>query len=121
MEVRTIFFNGPKGHRWVTAPVPSIEYPSAQPASPQTDACAQDRRRFFGFLNAMCSRLERYGVTPDDVRRCYAQIFGVERMAQCSQQAWAIAAAEVQAMLESEEIFLARVPAFKFSKGENDR
>ena len=67
MEVRTIFFNGPKGHRWVTAPVPSIEYPSAQPSSPQTDACAQDRRRFFGFLNAMCSRLERHGVTP---RRC---------------------------------------------------
>ena len=48
MAVRTIFFNGPKGHRWVTAPVPSIEYLSAQPSSPQTDACAQDRRRFFG-------------------------------------------------------------------------
>ena len=121
MEVRTIFFNGPKGHRWVTAPVPSIEYPSAQPSSPQTDACAQDRRRFFGFLNAMCSRLERYGVTPDDVRRCYAKIFGVERMSHCSPQEWAIAAAEVQAMLESEEIFLARVSAFKFPKGEKDK
>ena len=113
MELRTIFFNGPKGHRWVTAPVPSIEYPSAQSSSPQTDARTQNRRRFFGFLNAMRSRLERHGVTPDDVRRCYAKIFGVERMSHCSPQEWAIAAAEVQAMLESEEIFLVRVSAFK--------
>ena len=71
------------------------------------DDKAQHRRRFFGSLNAMRSRLERHGVTPDDVRRCYAKIFGVERMSHCSPQEWAIAAAEVQAMLESEEIFSA--------------
>lgn len=113
METRTIFFNGPKGHRWVTAPVPSTEQQPAQPLPPQTDACTHNRRRFFGALNAMRSRLEEYGVTPDDVRRCYANIFGVERMSQCNPQQWAIAAAEVQAMRESEEIFLARISQFK--------
>ena len=120
MAVRTIFFNGPKGHRWVTHLVPTkVKIPI--PSTPPLDDKAQHRRRFFGFLNAMRSRLERHGVTPDDVRRCYAKIFGVERMSHCSPQEWAIAAAEVQAMLESEEIFLARVSAFKFPKGEKDK
>ena len=40
MEVRTIFFNGPKGHRWVTAPVPSIEYPRTALISPDRCLCS---------------------------------------------------------------------------------
>ena len=120
METRTIFFNGPKGHRWVTHLVPTkADIPT--PTAPPLDDRAQHRRCFFGSLNTIRSRLARYGVTPGDVRKSYAKIFGVERMSHCSPQEWAIAAAEVQAMLESEEIFLARVSAFKFPKGEKDK
>lgn len=113
METRAIFFNGPKGHRWVTAPVPSTNRQPVQSLPPQTDVCAHNRRRFFGVLNAMRSRLQEYGVTPNDVRRCYANIFGVERMSECNQQQWAIAAAELQAMCESQGIFLNRISQFK--------
>ena len=112
METRTIFFNGPKGHRWVTHLVPTIEEDSI-PTAPPPDDKAQHRRRFFGALNALRSRLARYGVSPDDMRRCYAKRFGVERLSLCTAQQWAVAAAEVQAMRESQEIFLSRVAAFK--------
>ena len=77
-----------------------------------------DRRRFFGFLNAMRPRLERHGVSVDDVRRCYAKRFAVEGMSGCSQREWAIAAAEVQAMFQSPEIFADRIAQFKAQKEE---
>ena len=65
---RTIFFNGPKGHRWVTHLVPTkAEIPI--PSAPPLDDKAQHRRCFFSSLNAMRSRLARYGVSPDDVRK----------------------------------------------------
>lgn len=112
METRTIFFSGPKGHRSVTVPVPSLEPPPVAPPTP-IDKCAADRKRFFGALNAMRSKLAAHGVTVEDMRRGYARIFGVVRMSHLPQQAWAIAAAEVGAMLESEEIFLSRIDAFK--------
>lgn len=73
------------------------------------DDKAQNRRRFFGSLNAMRSRLAGYGVSPDDVKRCYAKRFGVEGLSYCSPQDWAIAAAEVQAMVYSEDIFSDRI------------
>ena len=112
MEVRTIFFNGPKGHRWVTHLVPTkVDIPT--PTAPPPDDKAQHRRRFFGSLNAMRSRLARYGVTPGDVRKSYAKRFGVERLSQCTPQQWAVAAAEVQAMRESQAIFLDRVSRFR--------
>lgn len=112
METRTIFFSGPKGHRSVTCPVPSLEKPPPAPAPP-IDKCAADRKRFFGTLNAMRAKLAQHGVTVDDMRQGYARIFGVKRMRHLPQELWAIAAAEVQAMLESEEIFLSRIDAFK--------
>ena len=112
METRTIFFSGPKGHRSVTVPVPSLEKPP--PAPPlSVDKCAEDRKRFFACLDAMRWKLAQHGVSVDDMRRGYAQIFGVARMRHLPQQAWAVVAAEVQAMLKSEEIFLSRVAAFK--------
>ena len=111
MEVRTIFFNGPKGHRWVTHLVPTkVEIPI--PSAPPLDDKAQNRRCFFSALNAMRSRLAQYGVSPDDVRKCYAKRFGVERMSRCTPPQWAVAAAEVQAMLQSQEIFFDRVSRF---------
>ena len=140
--MRTIFFNGPKGHRWVTTVAPTDENPPAPPPSPPTDDRAGDRRRFFGFLNAMRPRLDRYGVSADDVRRYYAKRFGVEgpdtvncpnlydaedshsdqrsgrKMSGCSQREWAIAAAEVQAMFQSPEIFAERVARFKVQQEE---
>ena len=73
------------------------------------DDKAQSRRRFFGSLNAMRSRLAGYGVSPDDVKQCYAERFGVKGMSYCSPQDWAIAAAEVQAMVYSEDIFSDRI------------
>ena len=39
---------------------------------------------FFGSLNAMRSRLVGYGISPDDVKRCYAERFGVKGMSYCS-------------------------------------
>ena len=45
--------------------------------------------------------------------KSYAKRFGVERMAQCNPQQWAVAAAEVQAMRESEEIFLDHISRFR--------
>ncbi len=94
---------------------------SAEGSSPatQADDCAQDRRRFFGTLNAMRSRLERHGVSVEDVRRCYAKRFGVEGMSHCSQGEWAIAAAEVQAMFYSPEIFSNRI-AWIREQGSSD-
>ena len=104
---------------------------------PQTDERAADRRRFFGFLNAMRARLERHGVSADDVREYYAKRFAADgtetvhcsrphsdeesqpdqrlgrKMSVCSQREWAIAAAEVQAMFQSPEIFAERITAFK--------
>ena len=119
METRTIFFSGPKGHRSVTVPVPSLEKPP--PAPPlSVDKCTEDRKRFFACLNAMRSKLAAHGVTVDDMRRGYARIFGVARMRHLPQQVWAIAAAEVQAMLKSEEIFLSRVAAFKPEIDDNN-
>ena len=41
-----------------------------------------------------------------EIRRYYAKRFSVERMSQCTQPQWAVAAAEVQAMVQSKEIFL---------------
>ena len=116
--MRTIFFNGPKGHRWVTTPAPTEENPPAPPPAPQTDERAADRRHFFGVLNAMHARLERHGMSVDDVRRCYAKRFGVEGMSACLQREWAIAAAEVQAMFQSPEIFAIRIAQFKAQKEE---
>ena len=113
MEIRTIFFNGPRGHRWVTAIDPTSENPLTSPPSLQTDDRAADRRRFFSFLNAMRARLERCGMSVDHVRRCYAKRFAVEGMSACSQREWAIAAAEVQAMLGSPEIFADRIAWLK--------
>lgn len=111
MEVRTIFFSGPKGHRWVTSPVPTLE-PSAAPAIPPSDDKVQHRRCFFGALNALRSKLAQYDLSPYDVRQYYAKRFSVERMSQCTQQQWAVAAAEVGAMLQSQEIFFDRVAHF---------
>ena len=111
METRTIFFNGPKGHRWVTHIVPSVEEGNHE-GCPYDDY-AQHRRCFFGSLNALRSRLARCGVSPDDVRKWYVRRFGIERLSLCTQQQWAIAAAELQAMRESQEIFLDRVSRFK--------
>ena len=54
--------------------------------APLEDDKAQNRRRFFGSLNAIRSRLAGYGVSPDDVKRCYAERFGVEGMSYCSPQ-----------------------------------
>ena len=112
MESRTIFFSGPKGHRWVTAPAPTFDKPSA-PIAPPPDENAQHRRAFFSALNALRPRLARYGLSTMEIRRYYAKRFAVERMAQCTQPQWAVAAAEVQAMVQSEEIFLERVARFR--------
>ena len=109
MENRTIFFSGPRGYRWVTAPAPTFDKPSAPPP----DEKAQHRRRFFGALSALRPRLAEYGLSMMDLRRYYAKRFSVERMAQCSQPQWAVAAAEVQAMVRSKEIFLERVARFR--------
>ena len=68
-----------------------------------------DRRQFFGCLNTMRSRLERHGVSTDDIRGYYANRFGVSRMRYCTQQEWAIAAAEVSAMVRSPEVFSVRI------------
>ena len=111
MESRIIVFSGPRGHRWVTTPVPTFEKPVA-PTVPLPDDNAQHRRRFFGALNALRSRLAQYGLSTSDIRKYYAKRFSVERMAQCSQPQWAVAAAEVQAMVQSKEIFLERVARF---------
>ena len=73
------------------------------------DDKAQNRRRFFGSLNAIRSRLEGYGLSLDDVKRCYAKRFGVAGMSDCSPRDWAVAAAEVQAMVYSEDIFSDRI------------
>ena len=111
MESRTIFFNGPKGHRWVTHPVPTLEI-NAAPTILPSDEKVQHRRRFFGALNAIRPRLARYGLSTMDIRRYYAKRFAVQRMAQCSPPQWAVAAAELQAMAQSQEIFLERVARF---------
>ncbi|MCE2397259.1 hypothetical protein J4G02_22385 [Candidatus Poribacteria bacterium] len=139
--MRTIFFNGPKGHRWVTTVAPTDENPSAPPP-PAPDDRAVDRRRFFGFLNAMRTQLEQHGVSGDDVRWYYAKRFGTaapdttncanlhsdedsqsdqrlgRKMSGCSQREWAIAAAEVQAMFQSREIFADRIVRFKAGEEE---
>ena len=47
-----------------------------------------------------------------NIRKYYAKRFAVERMAQCSPPQWAIAAAELQAMVQSQEVFLERVALF---------
>ena len=109
MEMRTIFFNGPKGPRWATTIAPTDEnlIPSLSPTKP--DDRAPDRRRFFGFLNTIRARLEQHGVSIEDVRRCYARRFVVKGMSACSQREWAIAAAEVQAMVQSPEVFSDRI------------
>ena len=112
MESRTIFFSGPKGQRWVTAPVPTLEKPSTSTAPPR-DEKAQHRRTFFAALNALRPRLARYGLSTMEIRRYYAKRFSVERMSQCTQPQWAVAAAEVQAMVQSKEIFLERVGRFR--------
>ena len=112
METRTIFFSGPKGHRWVTAPIPTFGK-HAKPVPPAPDEKAQHRRTFFGALNALRSRLARYGVSTTDIRSYYAKWFAVERMAQCRPEQWAIAAAELQAMAQSKEIFFSRIARFR--------
>ena len=112
MEARTIFFNGPRGHRWVTHLVPTeADIPAS--TAPPPDTKAQHRRRFFGSLNAMRSRLARYELSTTDIRKYYAKRFGVERMSQCTPQQWAVAAAEIQAMRESQEIFLDHISRFR--------
>ena len=110
METRTIFFNGPEGPRSVTCPVP-VEL--VQERVVPEDECAADRCQFFGVLHGMRSKLARHGVSVDDVRRGYARIFGVDRMRHLSQELWAIAAAEVRAMSESDVIFRSRIGAFR--------
>ena len=100
---------GQKGIAGVTHLVPTEPDIPTPTAAPPPDTKAQHRRCFFSSLNAMRSRLAQYGVSPDDVRKCYAKRFGVERMSQCTPQQWAVAAAEVQAMRESHEIFFDRV------------
>ena len=112
METRTIFFNGPKGHRWVTHLVPT-EPDIPTPSAPPPDTKAQHRRCFFSALNAMRSRLARYELSTTDIRKYYAKRFGVERMSQCTPQQWAVAAAEIQAMRESQEIFLDHISRFR--------
>ncbi|MYE89874.1 hypothetical protein F4X33_12850, partial [Candidatus Poribacteria bacterium] len=139
-EMRTIFFNGPKGHRWVTTVSPTDKAGNHEGClykDPDSDDRAADRRRFFGFLNVMRARLERHGVSGDDVRWYYAKRFGTavpdavncpnshgdkdsqpdqrsgRKMSGCSQREWAIAAAEVQAMFQSREIFADRIAQFK--------
>ena len=87
----------------------STDEASSTTTAPLEDDKAQNRRRFFGSLNAIRSRLAGYGVSPDDVKRCYAERFGVAGMSDCSQRDWAIAAAEVQAMVYSEDIFSDRI------------
>ena len=70
MAVRTIFFNGPKGHRWVTAPrTDLIEYKIRYTLQHPhwTDACAQHRRRFFGIPE--CDALQ-IGAAWGNPRRC---------------------------------------------------
>ena len=137
-EVRTIFFNGQKGHRWVRTVVPMVEVGNHE-GYPYEASCpddrAADRRRFFGFLNALHARLERQGVSPEHVRGCYAKRFAAERpvdcsephggggsrsnqklgqgMSACSQREWAIAAAEVQAMFQSPAVFSDRIAWLK--------
>ena len=64
METKTIFFNGPKGHRWVTYVVPSVE--AGNHKGCPYDDCVQHRRCFFGALNALHSRLARYGLSTDE-------------------------------------------------------
>lgn len=112
MESRTIYFSGPKGHRWVTAPAPTFEKPVA-PTAPPRDVKAQHRRTFFGALNALRPQLARYGLSTMEIRRYYAKRFSVERMAQCRPEQWAVAAAEAQAMVQSKEIFLERISGFR--------
>ena len=112
METRTIYFSGPKGHRWVTAPAPTFGK-RATPPTPPPDEKAQHRRTFFGALNTLRPRLARYGLSTMDIRRDYAKRFVVERMAECSQQQWAVAAAELQAMVQSKEIFFDRIARFR--------
>ena len=87
----------------------SADEESSTTVAPLEDDKVQNRRRFFGSLNAMRSRLAGYGLSPDDVKRCYAERFGVEGMSYCSPQDWAVAAAEVQAMVYSEDIFSDRI------------
>ena len=137
-EVRTIFFNGPRGLRWVKTAIPTTEAANHE-GCPDEESCpddrAGDRRRFFGFLNAIHTRLEQHGISPEHVRRCYAQRFAMERpvdrpepdsdevsqpgqeseqkMSRCSQREWAIAAAEVQAMFQSPEVFADRIAWLK--------
>ena len=73
MEVRTIFFNGPKGHRWVTAPVPikSNILPHTDSISPLDRCLCSASPAFLWFIE--CDALhgwQRHGVTPvDDVRK----------------------------------------------------
>ena len=111
MESRTIFFNGPNGSRKVTCPVPVL-CPPVEVDSP-VDVCAPHRRLFFASLSAMKMKLSAHGVTVADVRRGYARIFGVDRMRHLPEELWAIAAAEVRAMSESDVIFRSRIGAFK--------
>ena len=117
--MRRIFFNGPKGPRWVVSPVPTLESPLAKPdrSSAEMYDDSLDRRRFFGALNQLRPRLEGLGVSVADVRQYYAKRFGVERMRLCSQREWAVAAAEVQAMCESRAIFTERVRAVYYDSG----
>ena len=112
METRTIFFSGPKGHRWVNAPIPTLEK-HATSTAPSPDEKAQHRRTFFGALNTLRPRLARHGVSTMDIRRDYAKRFAVERMAQCRPEQWAVAAAELQAMVQSKEIFFDRIAQFR--------
>ena len=90
----------------------------------------------------MRTKLEQHGVSDEDVRTYYAKRFGVEdrdlvncpnlhsdedsqtdqgsgrKMSACSQREWAIAAAEVQAMFQSPEIFAERITEFKVEQQE---
>ena len=132
-EMRTIFSMDRKGidglrrsrRRRKEGNHKGCPYKDAQP-----DDRAADRRRFFGFLSAMRPRLDRYGVSDEDVRVYYAKRFGVKghdthsdedsqsdqrsgrKMSGCSQRQWAIAAAEMQAMFQSPEIFADRIVQF---------
>ena len=78
-----------------------------------------DRKQFFVCLNAMRPRLNRYGISAEEIRAHYAKRFGVERMRFCTQVQWAVAAAEVQAMLRSPEVFSGRIVEMKQIEGGN--
>ena len=65
--MRTIFFNGPKGHRWVSTAVPTDENPDAPPPSPQID---EARSRSPAFLRLPECDARQTGAAWNVLRQC---------------------------------------------------